>query len=88
LAGTDPTDPTSKLQFNGAVTQVVNGHTQMAVHWLTAPGKAYEVQWSSNLVGGTWNTLTTVSGDGTVTSYTDTNVSSSAMRFYRLRLLP
>jgi hypothetical protein len=87
LAGTDPTDPTSRLQFSGAGTQVVNGKSQMQIQWLTAPGKAYEVQWSSNLVGGTWNTLGTVSGDGTVTSYPDTTVTNTA-RYYRLHLLP
>jgi hypothetical protein len=87
LAGTDPTDPSSCLQFSQAGMQVVNGQPQLAIQWLTAPGKAYEVQWSSSLAGGVWNVLGTVSGDGTITAFPDTNVTSDA-RFYRLRVLP
>jgi hypothetical protein len=80
LAGTDPTDSQSKLQVN------ING-SPAQLNWLTAPGRAYELQYSSNLVGGTWNTLATVSGDGTVTNYPDSNLTGTT-RYYRLQLLP
>ena len=63
-----------------------NGQSQMVVRWLTAQGRTYEVQWA-NQAGGAWNTLGTVSGDGTATNYTDANVTAAA-RYYRLRLLP
>jgi hypothetical protein len=59
----------------------------MALQWLTAPGKAYEVQWSSNLSGGSWSTLATVSGDGTAARCFDTNLTAT-VRYYRLRVLP
>jgi len=45
------------------------------------------VQWASNLSGGWWSTLATVSGDGTVASCSDTNITAP-VRYYRLRVLP
>jgi hypothetical protein len=87
LAGTDPTDPNSRLQLSGTATQAGKAPAQMAIHWLTAPGKAYEVQWSPNLSGGSWSTLSAVSGDGTVASCSDTNVTAT-VRYYRLHVLP
>ena len=87
LAGTDPQDPNSRLQLSGSVTSAGKAQSQMALHWLTAPGKAYEVQWASNLSGGLWSTLAAVSGDGTVASCFDTNIAA-AVRYYRLHVLP
>ena len=49
LAGTDPKDSNSRLQLTGSVTPAGKAQSQMALHWLTAPGKAYEVQWASKL---------------------------------------
>ncbi|MEI7941474.1 MAG: thrombospondin type 3 repeat-containing protein, partial [Verrucomicrobiota bacterium] len=87
LAGTDPTDPNSRLQLSGVASPAGKAQSQLAHHWLTAPGKAYEVQWASNLSGGWWSTLATVSGDGTVASCSDTNITAP-VRYYRLRVLP
>ena len=87
LAGTDPTDPNSRLQLSGAASPAGKAQNQMALQWLTAPGKAYEVQWSSNLSGGSWSTLATVSGDGTAARCFDTNLTAT-VRYYRLRVLP
>jgi hypothetical protein len=87
LAGTDPKDPNSRLELNGSVTPAGKAQSQMALHWLTAPGKAYEVQWASNLSGGLWSTLAAVSGDGTMASCFDTNIAA-AVRYYRLHVLP
>jgi len=87
IAGTDPTDASSKLQFTGAQKVLVGGKPQLNLSWQSAPGKAYEVQWSTSAAGGVWNTLTTVSGDGSMAVCPDTNVTGSA-RFYRLRVLP
>jgi hypothetical protein len=87
LAGTDPTDPNSRLQLIGPTAQVGKTQSGKALHWLTAPGKAYEVQWSSNLSSGLWSTLATVSGDGTMASCSDTNITATA-RYYRLHVLP
>jgi hypothetical protein len=87
LAGTDPTDSNSRLQLSGAASQAGKAQSQMVIHWLTAPGKTYEAQWSSSLSGGSWSTLATVSGDGTVASCSDTN-STPTVRYYRLHVLP
>ena len=87
LAGTDPTDPNSRLQLSGVASPAGKAQAQMALHWLTAPGKAYEVQWAANLSGGVWSALATVSGDGTVANCSDTNMTAT-VRYYRLRVLP
>jgi hypothetical protein len=87
LAGTDPTDPNSRLQLSGTATQAGKAQAQMVIHWLTAPGKAYEVQWSPNLTGSSWSTLAAVSGDGTVATCSDSNITAN-VRYYRLHVLP
>jgi hypothetical protein len=87
LAGTDPKDPNSRLQLSGSVTPAGKAQSQMVLHWLTAPGKAYEVQWASNLFGDLWSTLAAVSGDGTMASRSDTNLTAT-VRYYRLHVLP
>jgi len=85
LAGTDPTSPNSKLELNGFATP--KSQSQAGIQWLTAPGKAYELQSCTNLAGGAWNTLTTVTGSGALTNCVDTN-AGSAPHYYRLHLLP
>ena len=87
LAGTSPLDPNSKLEFSPPEAAVVNGQTQTVLHWLTAPGRAYEVLRSAQASGGSWNVLTTVSGDGAIAACPDTN-APTAESYYRLRLLP
>jgi sugar lactone lactonase YvrE len=87
LAGTDPTSALSKLEVGGVLT-TNKGQNQMNLNWLTAPGRAYALQWSSGLAnGGAWNTLTTVSGTGATTNCPDANPAGAA-RFYRLYVLP
>jgi len=86
LAGTSPIDGSSKLRFTATERRVVNNQSQTSLYWLTAPGKAYEVQWSATPGSGVWNVLGTVPGNGTETVYTDSGTGSS--RYYRLRLLP
>jgi hypothetical protein len=86
LAGTDPTDASSKFQFTSIQGQNGSGQRQVVIQWLAALGKAYEVQSSSSPGGATWNVLGTVSGTGTMTEYTD-NVSGGT-KYYRLHLLP
>lgn len=87
LAGTDPTDPGSRLAFSSAQRQVVGNKPQLSLNWLTAQGKAYEVQWTTNLTRGAWSTLTTISGNGLVSSCVDTNLAGPG-RFYRVHVLP
>jgi len=87
LAGTDPTNPQSKLQLacNGYAT--TKGQTHMQLNWLTAPGHAYAIQWSTNLAGGAWQTLASVAGTGFATNCADLN-PSTATRYYRLFVTP
>jgi hypothetical protein len=84
LAGTDPTDPTSKLQFSG-FAKPNGGHA--SIQWLTAPGKAYKLQWCTSPAGGAWNNLTTIYGNGNATNCVDTS-GGGTTRYYRLQLLP
>jgi len=85
LAGTDPTNPTSCLQFISPVS-VANGAHGLTLRWLTAPGKTYVLESNLDLHGTNWTTITTFAGDGYVKQFTDTN-STSQLQFYRLRVL-
>ena len=87
LAGTDPTNPNSKLVLNAAALQTIKGQRNISVQWLTAPGRAYAVQWNNNLAGGAWQTLGTVSGNGYTTNCADLTPTNST-RYYRLSVLP
>jgi hypothetical protein len=59
----------------------------MELSWLTAPGRAYAVQWNNNLAGGAWQTLGSVSGNGYTTNCADLTLTNST-RYYRLSVLP
>ena len=87
LAGTDPTNPNSRLQLSITISQTGRLQSQRTLQWLTVPGKVYEVQCSPEHLAGIWSTLATVSGDGTVARCSDTRSTASA-RYYRLRVLP
>jgi hypothetical protein len=82
LAGTDPTQASSKLTLAGVAAP---GGVQL--NWLAAPGRLYSVQWSGSLNGGAWTALTKVSGSGYATNCPDLSPGSST-RFYRLQVLP
>jgi hypothetical protein len=84
VAGTSPTDAASRLQFQ-TIERVAGGQAQVALRWLTAPGKAYEVL-ASGSPAGPWSVLATVSGDGHVIEL-DVPTPNGA-QFYRLRVLP
>jgi hypothetical protein len=86
LAGTDPTDPHSHLHLMGPMQRADQGRKQVALKWLSAPGKHYLIESSSDLTPGTWKSVTTgVAGDGTVKEFLDTNAPSTT-RYYRVRL--
>ena len=86
LAGTSPIDPTSKLEFSSAQRSMVDGQAQALLSWLTAPGRAYQVLRSPQPAGGPWGVVATVSGNGGVAAWADTNAPAAAA-YYRLRLL-
>jgi hypothetical protein len=54
----------------------------ISIQFPTQSGFSYTVLYNSSLTGGSWQTLTTISGDGTVKTATDTMGSSP--RFYRV----
>jgi hypothetical protein len=86
LAGTNPTNALSRLQFSSAGFYN-NGIRGVAINWLTAPGKGYILQSSPVLNGAEWTPINTNSGDGNYYQFIVTNYSGSA-RFYQIRLQP
>ncbi len=84
VAGTDPTNALSRLQFNG-IARLANSPNTTAVNWLTAPGKTYILQSSPSLTGGGWTPVNTNTGDGNYYQCVITNLSGNT-HFYQLRL--
>jgi hypothetical protein len=87
MAGTDPTDPNSRLKFTTIQGRSPKGELRTLLQWLTAPGKAYAVQSCSDLSSDSWTTSQIISGDGGVASFTEPS-SPGEVRFYRLEVLP
>jgi len=65
------------------LTCSVTGGTRN-LSFLTQAGFDWTVQFKNNLTDSTWQTLTTVTGDGTIHTVSDS--SSQARRFYRLSI--
>ncbi|MGP8198823.1 MAG: hypothetical protein ACLQU4_04900 [Limisphaerales bacterium] len=86
LAGTDPTNPHSVLQFGSAGTST-NGVSGVALSWLTAPGKNYILESIPALGGTNWTAINTNTGDGYIYQLIQTNYQGSA-KFYRILLQP
>jgi hypothetical protein len=86
LAGTNPTNSQSKLEFVSANFNT-GGLSGVAVNWLTAPGKTYIVESIPALGANTWTAMNTNIGDGNNYQLLITNYSGSA-RFYHIRLQP
>ena len=84
LAGTNPTNAGSHLQFSGVGP---SGASSVALSWLTAPAKNYVIEFSPTL-GGTWTAVpTNILGDGNVRQFIDNNLGNNA-KFYRIRIQP
>jgi len=60
------------------------------LNFMSLPLGSYRVEWSSNLNGGTWNTLvvTNISGSGGVLPVFDPNAAAQPQRFYRVQTPP
>jgi hypothetical protein len=86
LAGTNPTNAASKLQFDTAALNT-NGTPGAAFTWLTAPGKTYVLESTSSVNGSAWTAVNTNVGDGNYYQFVQTN-DSGAARFFHLRLQP
>ena len=86
LAGTNPTNAASRLQFGTAALDT-NGTPGAAFGWLTAPGKTYILESAPAVAGSSWTAVSTNVGDGNYYQFAQTNISGAA-RFFHLRLQP
>jgi hypothetical protein len=86
LAGTDPTNASSALQF-GSPGLSTNGTSGVGLIWLTAPGKTYILQSISAFGGNTWTSINTNLGDGYYYQFIQSKYNGSA-NFYRILLKP
>jgi hypothetical protein len=86
LAGTDPTKAASNLHLSAPVQTWNKGKKQLTLRWLSAPGKKYVVESSTDLVNGPWTVMVQgVLGDGNVQQFIDSNATESTL-YYRVRL--
>ncbi len=86
LAGTDPTNVRSRLEFIGSKLATPNPSGNLRLEWITAPGKTYVVECAENPATGPWTVIGTVNGDGNAQEVLAEN--SGDQRFYRIRLQP
>jgi len=86
LAGTNPTNALSRLQFTSASFST-NGVNGVAINWLTAPGKNYILLASPALNGAAWTPINSNTGDGNEYQFIVTNYSGGA-RFYQIEIQP
>lgn len=85
-AGTDPTDPDSRLNLRAPEQRWKNGKKQLALRWLSAPGKQYVLESATDLVRGPWTILASgVVGDGNFQEFLDANAVGATL-YYRIRL--
>ena len=91
LTGTDPTNSASALR----ITSIAKQGTNVVVTWMTGVGKTNALQVTSGGSGGSYATngfadlFTVTNTVGTVTNGTDVGgATSSATRYYRVRLVP
>ncbi len=86
LAGTDPADADSHLHLRVPVQTSNNGRRQLALRWLSAPGKSYLLESTSDVIHGPWTVVASgVRGDGFMKEFQDSNLSGT-VRYYRVRL--
>lgn len=88
LAGTDASDPTSRLGFDG-----LEARAAVELTFSAAASRSYRVEWRSNLTAGSWQTLTTIPvlDAGSVAlrdvKVTDETTPVPEVRYYRLTAL-
>lgn len=85
FAGTDPTSAASRVQLAPGGWR--NGGRDVAFQLLSAPGKLYVLESSTNLGSPNWTPVVTNLGDGNVKEFIET-VTPGGPRYYRLRVLP
>jgi sugar lactone lactonase YvrE len=85
VAGTNPTNALSRLQFSG-ITLATNKPGPATLSWLTAPGKTYFLQSMPALGGTEWSVISTTVGDGNIYEFTPTPGGKTS--FYRICVQP
>lgn len=85
LAGTNPTNALSALQFLNPVSAA--SAQNINLNWQTAPGRSYVLQSSPAAGGNNWTPVNTNLGDGNIFQVVVTNHPGAA-RFYRIQIQP
>jgi hypothetical protein len=86
LAGTDPTSADSHLHLAKPEHRLSNGKRQLALRWLSAPGKHYVIESTADVASGQWSPVVTgVAGDGNVKEFLDSQTAEHT-QYYRVRL--
>ena len=79
LAGTDPSDRSSVLQFASSEAARLQFHS--------VPGRTYQIEYKNDLRDTEWIRLLTTNGVGGLIQITDPNAAGLTQRFYRIRLV-
>jgi hypothetical protein len=88
VAGTDPTNAHSHLDLIGAGSLGDKQSVGFKLRWLSAPGKSYVLECTSDLTGPVWKPIANnMPGSGQVLEFIDTNTDHKA-QFYRVRVAP
>lgn len=83
------TSPTSAASFNFLIEQIEIVRNAPRVSWKSDVGKQYQLYGTSDLSGAAWQLIGgPVTAATNVTVQSDSTASSTANRFYKLRLLP
>jgi hypothetical protein len=85
LNGTDPTSAASHLHLIPGALRTNSSQKVLPFQWLSAPGKIYAVERTSSLSSPNWSPVSTLTGDGYVHEYDETNLGGAAV-FYRVRV--
>ena len=83
IAGTNPTNAASKLNFVSAVVQT---NRMVELKWSTVPGRLYQIESSTNLAN--WTPITDwQQAMSSPMSYSGTNAATGS-RFFRVQVRP
>ena len=66
------------------ITSLTTVGPDVRIGFTTGSNLTYTVEYSSNLVAGAWNTLTNLTGTGSVTTVTDPRAATLPSRFYKV----
>ena len=69
------------------ITSLAIVGSDVRISFSTGTNLAYVVEYKNNLVGGSWNTLTNIMGNGSSMTAIDPGATAVPRRFYRVRLV-